>query len=63
MIYHLVGNISRLNLWSKAMTGRDIELIATRPGSSDGDLISWHMVKEYISELRIIKPSMATFSG
>ena len=63
MTYNLVGKVSRLNLWSSAKTGEEIEAIAKSPGSSDGDLISWFMVKDHVSHTRIIRPSNATFSG
>ncbi|CAB4005769.1 Hypothetical predicted protein, partial [Paramuricea clavata] len=63
VVYHLVGNVSRVNLWSTAKTGGEIEEIAKRPGSRDGDLITWFMVKDLISDLRIIRPSTAAFSG
>ena len=63
VVYHLVGNVSRVNLWSTAKTGGEIEEIAKRPGSRDGDLITWFIVKDLISDLRIIRPSMAAFSG
>jgi hypothetical protein len=61
-----------VNLWSTAKTGGEIEEIAKRPGSRDGDLITWFMVKDLItwfmvkdliSDLRIIRPSTAAFSG
>jgi hypothetical protein len=52
-----------VNLWSTAKTGGEIEEIAKRPGSRDGDLITWFIVKDLISDLRIIRPSMAAFSG
>ena len=61
--YHLVGKISRVNLWSKAKTGGEIEEIAKSPGSRDGDLISWFTLKDLISDLKIIRPSKAAFSG
>ncbi len=61
--YNLVGDISRLNLWSKAMNGSEIEEMAKSPGSRDGDLITWSMVKDSISDLRIVRPSKASFSG
>ena len=63
VVYHLVGNVSRVNLWSTAKTGGEIEEIAKRPGSRDSDLITWFMVKDLISDLRIIRPSTAAFSG
>ena len=62
VIYYLVGNITRMNLWSKAMTGKDIEALATSPESSEGDLIPWYILKDYLSEQRIIQPSIAAFS-
>jgi hypothetical protein len=52
-----------VNLWSTAKTGGEIEEIAKRPGSRDGDLITWFMVKDLVSDLRIIPPSTAAFSG
>ena len=61
--YNLVGKISRLNLWSNVKTGEEIEAVAKSPGSRDGDLISWFMVKDHVSEARIISPSNASFSG
>ena len=61
--YNLVGEISRLNLWSNVKTGEEIEAVAKSPGSRDGDLISWFMVKDHVSEARIINPSNASFSG
>ena len=61
--HNLVGKISRLNLWSNAKTGEEIEAIAKSPGSRDGDLISWFMVKDHVSEARIISPSNASLSG
>ncbi|CAB3989221.1 Sushi, von Willebrand factor type A, EGF and pentraxin domain-containing 1 [Paramuricea clavata] len=63
VVYHLVGNVSLVNLWSTAKTGGEIEEIAKRPGSRDGHLITWFMVKDLISDLRIIRPSTAAFSG
>ena len=45
------------------MSGRDIENFAKRPGSMDGDLIAWSMVKDCTNNLRTIRPSMASFSG
>ena len=63
VVYHLVGNVSRVNLWSTAKMGGEIEEMTKRPGSRDGDLITWFIVKDLISDLRIIRPSMAAFSG
>ena len=64
LVYDLVGKISRVNLWSKAKKGGEIEAMAKSPDSQDGDLISWFMVKDYISNsTRIITPSNASFSG
>ena len=61
--YNLVGKISRLNIWSNAKSGEEIEAIAKSPGSRDGDLISWFMVKDHVSDARIIRQSNASFSG
>ncbi len=62
--YNLVGTISRLNLWSKTMNGSEIEEMAKNPGSRDGDMITWSMVKDsIIHEQKIIRPSEAAFSG
>jgi hypothetical protein len=62
--YNLVGTISRLNLWSKAMNGGEIEEMAKSPGSREGDLINWLLVKDAItSDLKINRPSNASFSG
>ena len=63
LTYHFVGNISRVNMWSKAMSGSEIEELAKSPGSRDGDLISWFMVKDHISGQQVIYPSTAVFSG
>jgi hypothetical protein len=52
-----------VNLWSKAKTGGEIEEIAKSPGSRDSDLISWFTLKDLISDLKIIRPSKAAFSG
>ncbi|XP_028405304.1 uncharacterized protein LOC114527808 [Dendronephthya gigantea] len=60
----LVGSISRVNLWSQAKNGSEIELIAKSPGSREGDLIAWFTAKDNIvSRQRIIRPSNASFSG
>ena len=63
VIYTLVGNISRVNLWSEAKNGSEIELIAKSPGSREGNLIAWFWVKDYVPRQRIIRPSNASFSG
>ena len=61
--YNLIGNISHLNLWSWAISGRDIEEIAKNPGSRDGDLIAWFRVKDYAKDAMTVRPSTASFSG
>ena len=61
--YNLVGKISRLNIWSNAKSGEEIEAIAKSPGSRDGDLLAWFMVKDHVSDVRIVRPSNASFSG
>ena len=61
--YNLIGNISHLNLWSWAMSGRDIEEIAKNTGSRDGDLIAWFRVKDYARDAMTVRPSTASFSG
>ena len=50
VVCHLVGNISRVNLWSKAKNGDEIKQIAKDPGSENGDLIAWYIVKNYIPD-------------
>ena len=60
VVYNLVGKISRLNLWSKAMNGSEIQEISKSPGSRDGDLIAWSLLKDsVITDLKIIRPSDA----
>lgn len=61
--YYLVGNINRLNFWSDAKSGSEIEDMAKGPASRDGDLIAWFRVKDFVSDARRIRPSMAVFSG
>ena len=61
--YKLNGNMSRVNLWSWAMSGRDIEDISKYPGSRNGDLIAWFMAKDRTSDLTAIRSSTASFSG
>lgn len=62
--FNLAGKISRLNLWSREKTGNEIEQIAKSPGSRDGNLICWSIVKHFTSgDLTVVHPSTAVFSG
>ncbi|XP_046838984.1 uncharacterized protein LOC124433267 [Xenia sp. Carnegie-2017] len=60
---YLVGKISRMNMWSRALDGKEIEMMAKSPGMNDGDLITWYKLKYIVSTERIIRPSKASFSG
>ncbi|XP_046838986.1 uncharacterized protein LOC124433269 [Xenia sp. Carnegie-2017] len=59
---YLVGKISRMNMWSRALDGKKIEMMAKSPGINDGDLITWYKLKNIVSTERIIRPSKASFS-
>ena len=62
--HYLVGRISRVNLWSVAKTGHEIEQLAKSPGSDAGDVLRWRVVQDYVSEkLSVVRPSTAAFTG
>lgn len=63
VVHHLVGKITRVNLWSEAKSGSEIEEMAKTPGCRDGDLIAWFRLKKFVLDAKIIRPSMAAFSG
>ncbi|XP_046864959.1 uncharacterized protein LOC124459547 [Xenia sp. Carnegie-2017] len=60
---YLVGKISRINMWSRALDGKEIEMMAKSPGMNDGDLITWYKLKYIVSTVRILRSSKVSFSG
>ena len=44
-------------------SGEEIEAIAKSPGSRTVTSLAWFMVKDHVSDVRIVRPSNASFSG
>lgn len=58
------GEISRLNLWDRALSGDEVEAMAKFPGNERGNLISWFkVVDNFVGDIKVIVPSKAQNTG